>query len=410
MRGFLLFFLYLFCCSATNAQLTANQLLASAWDDPSVQLLREQQAYLDGHDFNLPLLSQIQLRTGTRDWDPTQQEYAIRLQGNTPGMKRTQASIHATLKSLTEAERLVLVQRALVARYELLIDAYFAKQSRSLLLRQQAVLADKKAVFAEQLSLGVEQDLDDYFRAEEDLLTVERRLHSLGTEQPVQQVLAKIFTGKADSVSVDTLIEPLVLLMALSANMERIPPSVKREQIQAELAALEVEMQRMKGRNLLDYLQFGYTGNANDPFNNRFRLGAGVTLPWPNGSKLQIQERELQALEAKAAATSEQRAAEEAMLRKGAEFGKLFEQLLFLKKQAETFAQQYDPQRLHASGLENPETLLRVQEGLLRLELDALAMEKDSYQAYLALLAETGLLVQEPARNWLSPNMELIAR
>jgi hypothetical protein len=410
MRGFLFFFIYLISCSATKAQLTANQLLASAWDDPAVQLLREQQAYLDGHDFSLPLLSQLQFRTGTRDWDPTQQEYAIRLQGNTPGMKRTQASIHATLKSLTEAERLVLVQTALVARYELLVDAYFAKQNRSLLLRQQAVLKDKKAVFAEQLALGSEQDLDDYFRAEEDLLNVERRLHSLGTEQPVQRTLAKIFTGKADSVSVDSLIDPLKLLMLANANMERLPPSVKREQVQSELAALEVEMERMEARNLLDYVQFGYTGNANDPFNNRFRLGAGVTLPWPNGSKLQIQERELQALEAKAEATAEQQSAEEAMLRKGAEFAKLLEQYLFLKKQAETFAQQYDPRRLHDSGLENPETLLRVQESLMRLELDALAVEKDYYQAYLALLAETGLLVQEPARNWLSPDMELIAR
>ncbi len=410
MRGFLFFFYLLVCCCATKAQLTANQLLASAWDDPTVQLLREQQAYLDGHEFSLPLLSQVQFRTGTRDWDPTQQEYAIRLEGNTPGMKRTQASIHATLKSLTEAERLVLVERALVARYELLIDAYFAKQTHSLLLRQQAVLSDKKAVFAEQLALGVEQDLDDYFRAEEDLLNVERRLHSLGTEQPVQRSLAKIFTGNADSITVDSLIDPLKLLMMASANMERLPPSVKREQVQADLAALEVEMERMEGRNLLDFVQFGYTGNTNDPFNNRFRLGAGVTLPWPNGSKLQMQQRELQALEARAEATAEQRAAEEAMLRKGAEFAKLFEQLMFLKKQAATFAEQYDPQRLHASGLENPETLLRVQESLLRLELDALAMEKDSYQAYLALLAETGLLVQEPARNWLSPDMDLIAR
>lgn len=410
MKNIPILVLALLVCSATKAQLTANALLASAWEDPAVQLLREQQAYLDGHAFSLPLLRQIQLRTGTRDWDPTQQEFAIRLEGNTPGMKRTQASIHAAMKSLTEAERLELVQTALVARYELLIDAYFAKQTRSLLLRQQAVLKDKKAVYSEQLALGMEQDLDDYFRAEEDLLDVERRLYNLGSEMPVQQVLAKIFTGKKDTVTVDSLIDPLQLLMMANANMELLPPSVKREQVQAELAALEVEMERMEGRNLLDYVQFGYTGNANDPFNNRFRLGAGVRLPWPNGSKLQLQERELQALEAKAEATAKQQAAEDAMLRKGAEFGKLFEQHLFLKKQAETFAQQYDPQRLHASGLENPETLLRVKESQLRLELEALAAKKDSYQAYLAMLAETGLLAQEPARNWLSPSMELIAR
>ncbi len=410
MRAFIFTISALFSCFSIQAQLTPNSLLASAWDDPAVQLQREQQAYLDGHDFKLPLLKELQLRTSTRDWEPDQQEYAIRLQGNTPGMKRTQASIYANLKAMSEAERLELVQEALIGRYELVVDAYFAKRNKQLLLRQQRVFKDKKAVFAEQLALGVEQDLDDFFRAEEDLLDVAKKLHGIGTELSQQRSLAKIFTGKADTVAVDSLIDPTKLVMFLQGSLEQLPPSVKREQLQAELTNLELEMERKESHNLLDFVQFGYTGNANDPLNNRFRVGAGVTLPWPNGSKLQIQERELEAMKARAEATLEQQAAEEALLRKGAEFSKLFEQHIFLKQQIEDFAEQYDPQRLHASGLANPETLLRVKESLLRMEADALAVEKDMYQAFIAMLAETGAFSQEPAVNWLSPNLELIAR
>jgi hypothetical protein len=409
MRLILVTALFL-CCAPIFAQLTPNALLASAWDDPAVQLQREQQAYLEGHDFKLPLLRSLQLRSSTRDWDPDQQEYAIRFEGNTPGMKRTQASIHATMKAMSEVEQLELVQDAIIGRYELLVDAYFAKRNRQVLLQQQAVLKDKKAVFAEQLALGVEQDLDDFFRAEQDLLEVERQLHSLGTEVSLQRTLAKIYTGKADTVAVDSLVQPVNLLMLLKVNLEQLPPSVKREQIQAQLASLELEMERKESRNLLDFVQFGYTGNANDPLNNRFRVGAGVTLPWPNGSKLQIQNRELEALQANAEAAMEKQAAEEALLRKGAEFGQQMEQLFFLEKQVEDFAKQYDPQRLHASGLSNPETLLRVKESLLVLKAEALAKEKDTYQAYIAMLAETGALSQQPAVNWLSPNLELIAR
>ncbi|MCU0347222.1 MAG: hypothetical protein MUC59_09770 [Saprospiraceae bacterium] len=391
-------------------QITPTQLLATAWDDPSVLALREQQAYLNGHDFELPLLRELQLRSSTRDWDPDQQEYAIRLQGNTPGMKRTQASIHATMKAMTEAERLELVQEAIIGRYELVLDAYFAKRNRQLLQRQLQVYKDKKAVFAEQLALGIEQDLDDFFRAEEDILDGERRLHGLSTEAGLQRSLAKIYTGKADSVAVDTLLQPTNLLVLVNGNLERLPPSVKKEQLQAEMAKLKLEMERKEGRNLLDFVQFGYTGNANDPLDNRFRIGAGIRLPWPNGAKLQIQERELEALQAEADATLEQQAAAEALLRKGAEFGKLMEEHIFLEQQIERFAKQYDPQRLLASGLTNPETLLRVQESLLRLEAEAIAKEKDMYQAYIAMMAETGALSQEPAVNWLSPNLELIAR
>ncbi|MCC6727656.1 MAG: hypothetical protein IT258_24330 [Saprospiraceae bacterium] len=409
MRLFSIPILFL-CCAQVFGQLTPNALLASAWDDPSVLLQREEQAYLEGHDFKLPLLRQLQLRTSTRDWDPTQQELAIRLQGNTPGMKRTQASINANRKALSETTRLELLQAALIGRYELVVDAYFAKQSRQLLLQQQQVLKDKKAVFAEQLALGVEQDLDDFFRAEDDLLDLERRLHGLGSEVTLQRTLAKIYTGKEDTVAVDSLIQPLKLVFLAKGSLEQLPPSVKKEQLQAELAELKLEMERKESKNLLSFVQFGYTGNSKDPLNNRFRLGAGVTLPWPNGSKLQIEERELAAMQAKAEASLEQQAAEEDLLRKGAEFFKLMEQHIFLKEQIEAFAQQYDPQRLHASGLDNPETLLRVKESLLRMEAEALAKEKDVYQAYIAMLSKTGAFSQEPAVNWLSPNLELIAR
>jgi hypothetical protein len=399
------------CCANLAAQVTPGKLLASAWDDPTVLALREQQAYLAGHNFKLPLLRQVQVRTETRDWDPKQQEYALRLNTNTPRMKRTQAGIHAAMKSLTEAERLELVQEALAARYELIVDAHFAEGERALLLRQKKVLTDKRAVYGERLKLGLENDLDDYFRAEEDLLEAERRLDENSRSKPNAAFLVGVFTGTEDSLQAGgALMSIPMLLNTASLSTGVLPPSAKREQARAELAALEAELERRDGRNHLSYLQFGYTGNANDPTRNRFKVGAGVNLPWPNASALQVQERELRALQARTEAEAEQQAASQAGLLRLHELKALVERLVFIEEQQAKFAEGYDPVRLHGSGLDNPETLLRVQEALLRLEGEALAVRKDIYQAYVALLADTGLLTQEPARNWLSPGLDLIAR
>ncbi|MBK9015178.1 MAG: hypothetical protein IPM82_14530 [Saprospiraceae bacterium] len=397
--------------ATTKAQIAASQLLATAWDDPAIQRHREQQAYLQNTDFTMPLLRKLELRTETRDLDPKQQEYAVRLSTNGFGMRRTQSGVYNSMKELNETERALLVQEELLARYELLLDLHFDQRSLALLEAQKQVLMDKKTVFAQQFSLGLELDLDDFFRTEEDLLQLERKINEVTAKRPGRQFLTALFTGKTDSIATGNLIKPAELLALANTNLDAVlPPSVKREQLRAQLATLEEEMERMEGRNLLNYLQFRYTGNANDLLEDRFSIGAGVNLPWPNGSKLREQELHLKSLEAQAEADNEHQAVQRSVSILLNEVGSYFQQYLLLERQIGEFKELYSPQRLHAGGLENPETLLRVEESLLKLQLEQVEVEKNLYQSYVGLLNEAGLLSQAPARNWLSPEMELIGR
>ncbi len=391
-----------------GAQTSPVQLLATAWDDPTVQLHREQQAYLEATDFTMPLLRKLEIRTESRDLDPKQQEYALRIGTNGFGMRRTQSAIYGTMKDLTETERLMLVQDALLDRYDLLLDVHFSKKSLDLLERQRQVLLDKKAVYSQQLALGLQEDLDDFFRTEDDLLQLNRKIFEAKSEDDLQQFRLQIFTGKKDSVTVGGLVQPSQLLAFIGGANNATPPSVQRREAQAAMAIQEEKMSQMEGRNLLNFLQFRYTGNANDLLEDRFAIGAGIELPWPNGSKLKQQELHLETLKAQAEAERQKKA--EALQFKANEWAQLWLRYDFLQKQAATFREQYDPQRLSASGLENPETLLRVQESLARLDLELAAVEKDIYKSYLSLLSETGLLTAEPARNYLSPGLELIPR
>ncbi len=413
MKHLVITFFALLFCSATWAQTTAGQLLASAWDDPAVQLHREQQAYLEATDFNMPLLRKLEIRTESRDLDPKQQEYALRIGTNGFGMKRTQSAIYGSMKELTEAERQMLVQEALLDRYELLLDVHFTRQTLGLLERQRQVLLDKKAVFSQQLALGLQEDLDDLFRTEDDLLQLERKIFEAKSDATVQRFRLKIFTEKEDTVMADKLITPAEILLfvgSVTGNGAAIPASIRRRAAQAELALQEEKMNQMEFRNLLNYLQFRYTGNANDLLEDRFSVGAGFDLPWPNGSKLKQQELHLETLKSQAETEAERQKMEQAVQLKSNQWAQLVERYDFLEKQAADFRQAYDPQRLHASGLENPETLLRVQESLARLDLEMASVERDIYRNYLSLLGETGLLTQEPARNYLSPGLELIPR
>lgn len=402
--------LLLFSYFATRAQMTAQQLLATAWDDPFVQLHREQQAYLEATEFSLPLLRKLEIRTETRDLDPKQQEYSLRLGVNGFGMRRTQSAIYGTMKELTEAERLMLLEDALLDRYDLLLDAYFSKKNLVLLEHNRQVLLDKKAVFSQQLTLGLQDDLDDFFRTEEDLLQMEQRIFEAKSQVEQQRLRIQIFTGKKDSVSVGDLVQPSQLLSFLGSVNNATPPSVRRREAQAAMAFQEEKMSQMEGRNLLNYLQLRYTGNAKDLLEDRFSVGAGFDLPWPNSSKLKQQELHLETLKSKAEAEAERLEKAQALQQKANEWAQLWLRYDFLENQAEAFRDQYNPQRLSASGLENPETLLRIQESLARLDLEMAAVEKDIYKAYLSLLAETGLLTAEPARNYLSPKLELIPR
>lgn len=396
-------------CAASQAQMTAGQLLASAWDDPIVQLHREQQAYLEGTSFEMPLLRKLEIRTETRNFEPKQQEYALRIGTNGFGMRRTQADIYSSMKELSESERLMLVHEALLDRYGLVLDVFFTQKNLRLLEQQRRVLEDKKAVYSQQLALGLQDNLDDFFRTEDDLLKLKQKIFEAKTDSAQQLTRLKIFTGKSATVAVDTLVEPLTLVVSLVGSLG-ITPDLRHRLAQAQLAQQQEKMEGMEGRNLLNYLQFRYSGNPKDLLEDRFTVGAGVSLPWPNGSKLKQQELHLQTLEAQAKVETERLTAANALAQKSGEWQQLLEQYDFLQKQASEFRQNYNPRQLNASGLQNPETLLRVQETLSGLDLELASLEKQIYQKYISLLGETGLLTQEPARNYLSPSLDLISR
>lgn len=408
MKSVFLPILMLFCAAA-QAQMTAGQLLASAWDDPIVQLHREQQAYLEGTSFEMPLLRKLEIRTETRNFEPKQQEYALRIGTNGFGMRRTQADIYSSMKELSESERLMLVHEALLDRYGLVLDVFFTQKNLHLLEQQRRVLEDKKAVYSQQLALGLQDNLDDFFRTEDDLLKLKQKIFEAKTDSAQQLTRLKIFTGKSATVAVDTLVEPLTLVVSLVGSLG-ITPDLRHRLAQAQLAQQQEKMEGMEGRNLLNYLQFRYSGNPKDLLEDRFTVGAGVSLPWPNGSKLKQQELHLQTLEAQAKAEAERLTAANALAQKSGEWQQLLEQYDFLQKQASEFRQNYNPRQLNASGLQNPETLLRVQETLSGLDLELASLEKQIYQKYISLLGETGLLTQEPARNYLSPSLDLISR
>jgi len=408
MKSVFLPILMLFCAAA-QAQITAGQLLASAWDDPIVQLHREQQAYLEGTSFEMPLLRKLEIRTETRNFEPKQQEYALRIGTNGFGMRRTQADIYGSMKELSESERLMLVHEALLDRYGLVLDVFFTQKNLRLLEQQRRVLEDKKAVYSQQLALGLQDNLDDFFRTEDDLLKLKQKIFEAKTDSAQQLTRLKIFTGKSAPIIVDTLVEPLTLVVSLVGSLG-ITPDLRHRLAQAQLAQQQEKMEGMEGRNLLNYLQFRYSGNPKDLLEDRFAVGAGVSLPWPNGSKLKQQELHLQTLEAQAKAEAERLTAANALAQKSGEWQQLLEQYDFLQKQASEFRQNYNPRQLNASGLQNPETLLRVQETLSGLDLELASLEKQIYQKYISLLGETGLLTQEPARNYLSPSLDLISR
>jgi hypothetical protein len=239
---------------------------------------------------------------------------------------------------------------------------------------------------------------------------LERRIFENQSDFTEFKQRAGIFTGNADSLQMDSFPSISQLLSIAGTSISVVPPSVAKEQVQAELATLEAEMQQRENRNYLNFIQFKYSGNAKDELPNRFLVGVGFRFPWLNTSKLRQQEKELQALEAKADAEAESLSASRAALAKLRELTRLVQSYNFTQDQKARFIEQYSPKQLHAAGLENPETLLRVEISIQKLDAEIFSIEKDVYKAYLDLLGETGLLTAEPSRNYLSPSLELIPR
>src|SRR5688572_23820750 len=145
----------------THAQVTMEEFIRSAFEDPEIKTFDEQINYLDGKPYRLSPLQRMEFRTQNQELQADQQEYALRFTPANPWEVRNNNRYFKAYQSSLQFERDMILKEALIERYyEIIYIAYYAGMRSQLEDIRQ--LVDKQVSILERQQASSFFDADDY--------------------------------------------------------------------------------------------------------------------------------------------------------------------------------------------------------------------------------------------------------
>ncbi len=387
--------------------ITSADILTSALRDRAVDLQAKKIERLRALSYRLPWVEDVGLRTGTDQFDFAQQNFSLRMNVNGMAEIRAQKSIHQNVLALELAEKGVLLERALLVRYEQLAEFWHIENAAFIQKKLRDVQADKMEVLRELARTSADLDLDYLIKSEDEMHQIDQNL--LDFEQKRLNIRHLVADGlglregwrldSADRISINDL---RFIVAHLPEKKAIASPLVARQTAEVQFRKAERELEKAKARKVLDFFQTSYSADRDEPFRNEFSVGLGLLFPYRGSSKIKLNDLFIGHLEE--AVRREDLAAQLAdeLRRERERFELLFRQRdLVLHQLFESNALFAFAEISKVQG-SSPLALLRLQENLLKRTLQSAEIERQIVLAYLRILELSGKISEPPLRNWLS--------
>jgi hypothetical protein len=114
MRVF--FFLFVMVSFLSNAQVSMEDFLLDALNEPAIKSFANQNTFLDSKPFRLAPIRQLQFRTESNQLDPERQDYSLRLSPANPWEMKRNNEYFKSYKEMLQLDRERLVKESLMAR------------------------------------------------------------------------------------------------------------------------------------------------------------------------------------------------------------------------------------------------------------------------------------------------------
>jgi len=408
-RQNVLFFLFVvfFTSIKTHSQQTISttQFLGSLKDAHYIKSDSVQLSQLQNYNYNLPLFNSIEFRTESRDLMLQRQEYALRIKPNSLFERAAYKNVYQNKIKTFSIENQENFNTKLEQRYLLLIDFIFSNKKQILLKEKQQLLEDKSYVLSQGQN-KIYFDIQDLINTENDVLESTIRINNLTLQtqnylEEIKQHSNQIY----DSISIETknLIKPNQVLEVVTQNTNQTENTeIKVQELKIQTLEREMQSKMYQKKQILDYVQVKYGGKKNFIFNENFSIGIGISLPFfeqANYEKgkylLDIvdEERELTYLKEKNK-TNLKQTINTFILAK--------QQYKNLNKQAENNSITPLLEKYQKMEGVSPLVLLKLKILQQKIQFETLNAQQKMYRAYINYLSNTGLLFQQPYRNYLS--------
>lgn len=405
--------LYL-CYSQVQAQITIEEFLYSAYQEPLLKSFDAQYDFLnDKKAYRLAPIQKLELRTESNQLDRTRQDYGLRINPANPfEIKRTNQYFKG-YQELLKLDRERTLKELLFARYEVVIGWIYYQEIRD--LKEE----DKKNT-EKLLSILEGQRYSGFFDAED---YIELKMEQVDKVIELEETLFEIDNQKRrvdahyNEARLKQINWPVTEMISLE-RLEKVVDSIFNAELRAgEVAYREKqidlanrEWQLEKANINMGFIQTQYQQWRTEQNRRPWSISLGITVPIFNPNKGDMAKRKLEMLEAEGefnTAKNDQQAGLEISREKIKSLIKRYREMQVMTENLNVGAVATTLQQIKDS---NPMAVVRMQNNLIKLKTMTARLRQEIYLGYLEFLSYAEVLQQQPVRNFLSAELNPILK
>lgn len=402
-----------------QGQVRSAEVLATARQDIRVQQSEQLARDASALRFHDPWLKGVEARLGIRGstlgdtiygYLRNEDLYGLQITTNSFREIKRQKAYKTAQMNTFAAERTILLEEALLARYEALAGLHYAGRQVEALETRAALLLKKQELLRRTAEAGLDLRVKEVISTEEDRLRTANSLMEARQQYKLWEAKIRQFLGTEQPVFIDTSdfisIPKIAQFAALPA--AAAPPEIAYRERVSDLEQARYAYLHSQNRQIFNSLRVNYDyplyltrPNRFNTFNN-FSVRIGLTLPMPGNNNYSSSRAMLSWREAQYSA---QRAAQQFEGQSAVQLEHLAGLLRFYENLQLQQEQSLIPGLLTNEALQaalSPVELVELEITQQQLTLRTLEAARDATFSYIRLLSLSGLLVQEPPINWLS--------
>ena len=403
----------LFSLSA-RAQVTVGEFLNSVFEEPILKSFEAQAEYLNNKSvYRLAPIQKLEFRTESNQLDRTRQDYGLRINPANPFEVKRTTQYFKTYQELLYLDRDRTLKELLYARYLVIIGWVYYQEILELKEEDKKTTEKLLAILEGQRFSGL-FDAEDYMELKmeqvDKIIEVEETLFEIDNQKRSVDALYNGARLKSVRWPVSTLIslERLEVVVDSLFNLSARAGEAAYREKQIDLAKREWQLE--KSNINMGFLQTEYQERRIAQNRRPWSISMGITIPVFNPNKGDMTKRKLEMLEAEGefnAAKNDQLAGREINREKIKSLIKRYRDVQTMVQSLNVGAVAATLQQIKDT---NPIAVVRMQNNLIKLKVMAARLRQEIYLGYLDFLSSAEVLQQQPVKNFLVNDLQIIAK
>lgn len=427
----------LICFSAAiiysqQSTMDIGTFLLSVQEDSSLAIQNEINSFLERSSPTIPIIDDIEFRIRNQAYRFDAQRYSLRLSPRGLGESIANKNVRNADVSYNKQRKKVLTSKLLFNRYYLIIELLY-HQTIINYYKDLTVLYEDKISVLKKLVSSLDFDLNDIVSAENKL--TKTRLDIINFEKNIA-LLKKGFLplmgiqicfnpaydtfNTFDTTGLVTVeyIQEFIQQSKFVIDSENV--FLKNDLLEFQLAENRYKLEIAESKRFISFFEFAYDhgermdelARKNDgkdyDLNRAFIMDIGFRIPYFNTDRNDINRRKLAYLSGREDFVELKRELDYRINKDSDDITNLVSQYTYLKARkndvnAESSLKRY----LETEGVD-PLALLSLKESIINNDINMEEIKFNILRNYIRILEVTGKLSQEPYRNYLSLNQEVL--